>query len=297
MTVLVTGAGGFAGGHLVELLKQRGPVTGWTRRDVDLLDRDAVHRAVAALRPTHVYHCAGSPHVSGSWEDSATPLASNVIGTHHLLEALSAARCRARVVVVGSALVYAPSARALTESDPLGPSSPYAVSKLAQEQLALRAVAEDDLEVIVARAFNHIGPRQSAGFAASSFARQIARIEHGEAAAVIRVGNLEAQRDLTDVRDTVAAYAALMEHGRSDECYNVASGVPRSIRAVLDALVARARTHVSVEVDPARMRPNDTPVLLGDAVKLRNATGWTPQIPFERTIDDLLDYWRATPSA
>lgn len=296
MTVLVTGAGGFAGGHLLELLKQQGPVTGWTRRDVDLLDRPAVHRAVAALRPTHVYHCAGSPHVSGSWEDSATPLRSNVIGTHHLLEALSAARCRARVVVVGSALVYAPSSRALTESDPLGPSSPYAVSKLAQEQLALRAIVEDDLEVIVARAFNHIGPRQSAGFAASSFARQIARIERGEAAPVLRVGNLEAQRDLTDVRDTVAAYAALMEHGHSGECYNVASGVPRSIRAALEALLARARTDVSVEVDLARMRPNDTPLLLGDASKLRQVTGWAPRIPFEQTIDDLLNYWRTAPA-
>jgi GDP-4-dehydro-6-deoxy-D-mannose reductase len=293
VTVLVTGAGGFAGSHLVELLARRGPVVGWARADVDLLDREAVHRAVAALRPTHVYHCAGSPHVAGSWDDTATPLRSNVLGTHHLFEALAAARCRARVLVVGSATVYAPSRDPLTEADPTGPSSPYAVSKLAQEQLALRAIAEDDCEVIVARAFNHIGARQRPGFAAPSFARQIARIEKGEAEPVIRVGNLDAQRDLTDVRDTVAAYAALMEYGRSGECYNVASGVARPIRAVLDALVARARVPVSVEPDPARMRPNDTPVLLGDASKLRQATRWVPAIPFEQTLDDLLDYWRA----
>ena len=293
-TVLVTGAGGFAGSHLLDLLAGRGDAVGWTRADVDLLDRDAVHRAIAALRPTHVYHCAGSPHVAGSWDDTATPLRSNLLGTHHLLEALGAARLPARVLVVGSATVYAPSAQPLTESDPTGPTSPYAVSKLAQEQLALRAIAEDGLQVVVARAFNHIGPRQRPAFAVPGFARQIARIERGESEPVIRVGNLEAQRDLTDVRDTVAAYVAVMEHGTSGECYNVASGVPRSIGAVLNALLARARVPISVEPDPSRMRPNDTPMLLGDASRLRQATGWTPAIPFDRTLDEVLEEWRRT---
>jgi GDP-4-dehydro-6-deoxy-D-mannose reductase len=293
-TVLVTGAGGFAGSHLAEQLRQQGPVTGWTRANVDLLDRDGVRRAIAALRPTQVFHCAGSPHVAASWEDTATPFSSNVLATHHLLDALRAAGCRARVLVVGSATVYAPSSAAIDESHPIAPASPYAVSKLAQEQLALRAVVEDDLEVVVARAFNHVGPRQSAGFAAPSFARQIARIEKGLAEPVIRVGNLDAQRDLTDVRDTVRAYAGLMAHGESGGVYNVASGVARSIRSVLDALVERARVPVTIETDPARLRPSDMPVLVGNASRLRALTGWTPSIPFEETLDDLLEYWRAS---
>ena len=292
--ILVTGAGGFAGSHLVDLLKALGPVVGWDRADVDLVDRAAVRRAILALRPTHVSHCAGSPHVGESWRETTTPLASNVMATHHLLEALGETGIRPRVLVTGSATVYAPGPAPRVEDDPVQPGSPYAVTKLAQEQLALRAILEDGVDVIVTRSFNHTGPRQRPQFAPPAFARQIALIERGAIAPVLRVGNLETERDLSDVRDTVRAYAALMDSGVSGTVYNVASGVARPIRTIVEGLIARCRVPVRIETDPERFRPNDTPTLVGDASRLRLATGWRPQIPFEQTLDDLLEYWRAS---
>jgi GDP-4-dehydro-6-deoxy-D-mannose reductase len=262
-------------------------------QQVDRLDRDAVRAAIARLTPSAVLHCAGAPNVAHSWRDTVTPLAVNVLATHHLLDALGRAGSPSRIVVPSSATVYAPSPGAMDEQSAIGPNNPYAVSKLAQETLALRAIAEDGIEVVVARPFNHTGPRQSAAFAAPNMARQIALIERGELDPVIRIGNLEARRDITDVRDVARAYIGLMDRGASAEIYNIASGTTRSMRSVLDALVARARVEVRVESDPALMRPSDTPVLLGDASKLRRATGWAPEVPFDQTLDDLLTYWRS----
>lgn len=290
--VLVTGAGGFAGSHLLEHLAGTPDVVGWTRQTVDLLDRDEVRRLIAELRPERVYHCAGAAHVAESWTRTADTLSANVLATHYLFDALRRAGLKSRVLVPGSAHVYAMSSAPLTEESALAPGSPYALSKLTQEQLGQRAVAEDGLDVILARVFNHTGPRQSATFAASSMARQIAQIERGHAEPVLKVGNLDSERDLTDVRDTVRAYALLMEHGVPGVVYNVASGIGRKTRDVLETLVALARVPVRVETDPARLRPNDIPVLVGDSSRLRAATGWTPQIPFARMLGDLLDYWR-----
>jgi GDP-4-dehydro-6-deoxy-D-mannose reductase len=157
----------------------------------------------------------------------------------------------------------------------------------------LRASIEDSLDVIVVRAFNHTGPRQAPAFAAPSFARQIARIERGEQEPVIRAGNLSPRRDLSDVRDVVRAYAALMERGLSGAIYNVASGIGRPIADLLHALVARSRVKVTVETDAALLRPNDTAALVGDCARLQRDTGWSPRIPFEQMLDDLLNYWRA----
>jgi GDP-4-dehydro-6-deoxy-D-mannose reductase len=303
--VLVTGATGFAGGCLLRHLAGSHEVVGWARtppspelaplgrwQQIDLLDRDRVVAAVRELRPWHVFHCAGLPQVAESWTDTAAPLSVNVLGTHRLIEALRVNRVACRVLVTGSAHVYAPSPAPLREDDPLAPASPYAVSKLAQEQLALRAAREDGVDVIVTRSFNHTGARQSASFVAPGIARQIASIERGFQEAVIRVGNLDAVRDIMDVRDTVRAYAALLDGGTPGFVYNVASGVGRSIREVLDALVSRARVAVRVESDPARMRPSDIPTLVGDSTRLRQATGWEPRIPFGQMLDDLLAYWR-----
>lgn len=302
---LVTGAAGFAGSHLIEHLSGHGDLVAWTRREVpaslgrmaawqkvDLLERDSVRRAIAELKPSVVYHCAGAPHVSHSWQHTTESLASNVLATHYLLDSLRRANVRCRMLITGSAMVYASSMTPITEDHPLKPSSPYAVSKLAQEQLGLRAVLEDGIDVIVTRSFNHTGPRQSADFAASGMARQVALVERGILDAV-KVGNLEAQRDLTDVRDTVRAYSLLMDAGTPGTVYNVSSGVARPIRAVLDGLVARARTKVRVDTDPERLRPHDVAVLVGDSGRLRAATGWVPVISFDRMLDDLLDYWRA----
>ena len=308
--VLVTGAAGFAGSHLVEQLGNSCDVVAWARSHppaeiahlarwttIDLLDRDRVRQEIRSIRPSVVYHCAGASHVGASWQNTAQPLANNALATHHLLDALRRARVDARVLVAGSATVYAPSVAPLREEDLLAPNSPYAASKLAQEQLALREATESGLNVIVVRPFNHIGPRQRPDFAAPGFARQIALIERGELQPLIKVGNLDAERDISDVRDTIRGYTLLMERGKAGTVYNVASGVGRSIRDILDALVSRARVAVTISVDAERLRPNDTPVIVGDATRLRADTGWTPLIPFDRTIDDLLAYWRAATSA
>ena len=316
---LVTGAAGFAGSHLLDLLSDSAirlkpdPTTadptrlvGWYRPGgttppthgstvtwdaIDLLDRSSVVDALARLRPATVYHCAGAAHVGQAWEQTEATLAINVRGTHHLIDGLSQAGTETRVLIPGSALVYRPASEALTEDHPLAPASPYGVSKLAQELLAGHT-AGSGVQISIARAFNHFGPRQDPLFSTSGFARQIASIEAGRQPPEISVGNLDARRDLTDVRDTVRAYRTIAERGEPGRAYNVCSGRALAIREVLDLLVARARVPIRVHVDPARFRPNDVPLLLGDPTRLRDELGWAPIIPVERTLDDILQYWR-----
>ena len=262
--VLVTGARGFVGRYLVEHLEKTGAeVTGWGRQHVDLLDRKAVSRAMAELRPSVVYHCAGAAHVGQSFDNIADTLAANVLGTHHVLDALRNAGVSARVLITGSSLVYRQSDRALKEEDPTGPATPYAVSKLAQEMLGQRGIKEDRQQVLLTRPFNHTGPRQDPTYAAPSFAQQIALIEKGRMRPEIVVGNLDASRDLHDVRDTVRAYTTIVERGEPGRIYNVCSGQAFKIRDVLDRLVAMSRVPVTVTVDPARYRPSDNLMLLG----------------------------------
>ena len=291
--VLVTGARGFVGRYLVEHLETAGAeVTGWGRDHVDLLDRRAVSRAMADLRPSVVYHCAGAAHVGQSFSNVAETFAANVLGTHHVLDALRNAGVRARVLITGSSLVYRQSDRALKEEDPTGPATPYAVSKLAQEMLGQRGIKEDRQQVLLTRPFNHIGPRQDPTYAAPSFAQQIAMIEKGRMRPEITVGNLDASRDLHDVRDTIRAYATIVERGEPGRIYNVCAGQAFKIRDVLDRLLAMSKVPVTVTVDPARYRPSDNLVLWGDRSRIERELGWKPEIPLDQTLSDLLDYWR-----
>jgi GDP-4-dehydro-6-deoxy-D-mannose reductase len=258
---------------------------------VDLLDAAAVRQTIAQLRPSVVYHCAGAAHVGSSWDRIESTLAINVRGTHHLFEALRLAGGRARVIVPSSAMIYRLADTPLGEEHPLLPASPYGLSKLAQELLATRA-GENGIEVMIARSFNHMGARQHPSFAAAGFAKQIADIEAGRREPEVVVGNLDARRDLTDVRDVVRAYRAIIERGLPGRPYNVCSGRAVRIRELLDMLLARARVPIRVRIDPARYRPNDVPVLLGNPERIRLELGWTPRIPLEQTLADLLDYWR-----
>jgi GDP-4-dehydro-6-deoxy-D-mannose reductase len=292
--VLVTGAAGFAGSYLLDRLREsRIAVVGWSRDEVDLLDRDAVRARMRELKPSAVYHCAGAPHVAHSWSDTSHPLRTNVLATHYLFDAIRRWGAPCRVLITGSATVYKPEPVPLVEDAELVPNSPYGLSKLAQEQLAMRAAVEDDIDVIITRSFNHTGPRQRPSFFAPAMARQVATIEAGRAEPVISVGNLDTLRDMTDVRDTVRAYELLMARGRTAVPYNVCSGVARRGRDILESLCARARVPVRIEVDPARLRTNDTPVLVGDPARLRDDTGWSPEISFDKMLDDLLDFWRS----
>jgi|TARA_B100001964_G_C14205168_1_gene587719 GDP-4-dehydro-6-deoxy-D-mannose reductase len=308
--VLVTGAAGFVGSHLIDLLLDEGQsVDAWYRpgtdtgppreqpdrvrwRGVDILDAGAVSAALAENRPATVFHLAGAADVGSSWDQTYDTLATNVRGTHTLCEAVRHTGLAPTLLISGSAMVYGPSASALSEEAPLGPTNPYAVSKLAQEQLGARFAAEDGCRVVLPRAFNHIGIRQSPSFAAASFASRIASIEAAEVEPTIDVGNLQAKRDITDVRDTVRAYRALAERGASGRVYNVCSGHARSIQEVLDGLIALARVEVTVRVDPARIRPSDTPLVLGDPTRIESEIGWAPSVPFKQTLSDLLDHWR-----
>ena len=247
---------------------------------------------LSALRPGTIFHLAGAAHVGRSWQAAAATLETNVIGTHHVLEGARVLGLASRILIPGSAAVYATVNGPLTEDSTVHPDSPYGVSKMAQEQLGLAAAAEGT-HVVVTRSFNHIGPRQDPAFAAASFARQIALAERGRAPSVLRTGNLAPRRDLTDVRDTVRAYVALVEHGRPGRVYNVCSGHALAMQDLVDGLRSMATVPVSVETDPALFRPHDAPLVLGDCGRLTTDTGWRPAIPLEQTLTDLLDYWRA----
>lgn len=308
MAVLVTGAAGFVGSHLLELLEQddSGPIVAWLRPgteplvsgtrvmwlSVEMHDRDAVTAALESARPDAIYHLAGVPHVGDSWSHVSETFAGNVLATHHLFDGLRRLRLAPRVLITSTAFVYAPLDRAITERDTVRPNSPYGTSKLAQEMLGRRAWEDDRIPALLARAFNHIGPRQSPSFVASSIAKQIAEIEAGRRAPTLQMGNLESQRDIMDVRDTVRAYQAMMRGATPGIPYNVCSGTPLPIRTLVDTLLSRARVPIAIEQDPARFRPHDTPLVLGDHAQLTRDTSWTPRIPLEQTVEDLLHYWR-----
>jgi GDP-4-dehydro-6-deoxy-D-mannose reductase len=305
---LVTGATGFAGGHLIDRLLTRLPrVAAWAhagsgrnagdgRGDriawshVDLLDPAGVTAALEAVRPSAIFHLAGIADVHAAWRSAAPALRVNALGTHHLLESVRALRLDIPIIITGSALVYRPSTRAISEEGPVAPASPYGISKLAQEMVGLRATW---CPVFVARPFNHAGPRQSDAYVTSSFARQIAEIEAGLREPVLHVGNLDSRRDITDVRDTVRAYELILERGTPRRPYNVCCGNAYRIADLMKILVGLARTEIRIQTDPDRLRPSDTPVVLGDFGRLERDTAWRPSIPIEQTLADLLDHWRS----
>jgi GDP-4-dehydro-6-deoxy-D-mannose reductase len=304
---LVTGATGFAGGHLVEHLLTRLPrVAAWAHagsrrpRDtgdtrilwsrVDLLDARGVTSVLDELRPSAIFHLAGVADVHAAWRSAAPALRVNALGTHRLLEAVRELRLDIPVLVTGSALVYRPSDHPIDEEAPLAPASPYGVSKLAQEMVALRATW---CPVFVARPFNHAGPRQSDSYVTSSFARQIAEIEAGLRDPTLHVGNLESRRDITDVRDTVRAYDAILERGTAGRPYNVCCGKAYRVADLMKILVRFSRTTIRIHTDRDRLRPSDTPIVLGNFGRLERDTTWRPKIPIEQTLADLLDHWRS----
>jgi GDP-4-dehydro-6-deoxy-D-mannose reductase len=297
--VLVTGANGFAGRHLLAALRVRGhDVIGAGRvgdgdvdAALDLDDPATIAAVVAGARPEAIVHLAGQAFVPAANLDPIGTYTVNALGTARLLEAARALAPDARVVVAGSADIYGLQPRAaypLRESVAPNPASPYAASKVAAEAFALAAAHTYGLDVVVTRAFNHIGPGQDPRFVVASFARQLAAIAAG-GPPLLEVGNLEAQRDFLDVRDVADAYVALAERRAPGGVYNVARGEAVAIKEILRRLITIARVPVEVREDPSRMRPADVPLILGDAAKLRAASGWAPRISLERSLRDIYD--------
>lgn len=302
MRALITGGLGFVGRHLTRHLRDNGDVVTVLDRHgelaVDITDGPAVAEAIAAAAPDAVYHLAGWADVGASWGDPVGVFRANAEGSLHVLRACVEAKV-GRVLAVSSADLYGvvtPAELPLTEASPLRPTSPYAASKMAAEALAQQAFLGQGLEVVRVRPFSHLGPGQAEGFVAPALAARIARAERDDHGS-IPVGNLSARRDLTDVRDIVRAYRLLITDGAAGEVYNVCSGRDLSIQELADHLVALARHPIELEPDPALLRPVDLPVLRGDPTKLRQATGWKPEIPIEQTLADLLDHMRERISA
>ena len=315
MRALVTGASGFVGGHLVEHLVGEGDsVVGLSASgrwpddlahlgrlarieacDLARVDGDLVD-ILARKRPEVVYHLAAQANPQASVADPRGTWALNLGGTLNLLEAVRVASPAARVVLVGSGVCYgnpAPEQMPVTESCPLRPNNPYAASKGAADLLGVQHFLAHGTDVVMARPFNHSGPRQSPQYVLGGLARQVAEVEAG-ARPLIEVGNLDVVRDFTDVRDVARAYRLLAARGAAGEVYNVGSNLGTRLADALNTLVGLARTPVEVRVDPARVRPVDQPLLVADASKLRTATGWAPRFTIEQTLADMLDYWRAT---
>jgi GDP-4-dehydro-6-deoxy-D-mannose reductase len=313
--VLVTGVTGFAGSHLVDYLLERDDcevygiyrwrspldniqhVLGRMRMvECDLRDASSTRDAIESIRPDWIFHLAAQSFVPTSWSAPTESLTTNVLGELNLYEAVRRVGLSCRIQVACSSEEYGmvyPDELPIRETNPLRPLSPYAVSKVAQDMLAYQYWMSWKVDSVRTRGFNHEGPRRGPVFVASDFAKQVADIEKGLLPPVVHVGNLEARRDFTDVRDMVRGYWLALEKGAPGEVYNLCSGKDYSIRQVLDLLLGMSKTKIEVRQDAARLRPSDVPILLGDCSKFHQVTGWTPVIPFEQTLQDMLDYWRA----
>ncbi len=305
MRVLITGSGGFVGRHLAAYAAAQGADVIGTRRpgislegksvELDLTNVDSLRRAVKEAAPDLIFHLAGESSVAASWLSPERTLETNVLGLQRLLEAVLTEKPSARVLVACSSDQYGPVDEEdlpIDESAPFRPTSPYALSKCAQDLIAYQFHYAHGLHVVRTRNFSQIGPGQDARFAPGRFARETARIEAGLAEPVMKTGNLDAIRDFTDVRDSVRALWLVLDSGRPGEAYNVCSGLGRRVGDIVEHFRLRSRKPFRVETDPALVRPVDVPAAWGDGSKLSRETGWRPEISFERALDDLLEDWR-----
>jgi GDP-4-dehydro-6-deoxy-D-mannose reductase len=308
---LITGITGFAGGFLAQVLLDRGDevfgVSRWRRHGLehlsreivplttDLRDPSVVDNILSDIRPDVIYHLAGQAFVPTAWADPWATIESNIRPQLNILQAMVQQKSQARLLVVASNQVYGhikPTDLPVTEETPLRPDNPYGVSKVAQDMLGLQYYLSHRLDIIRARSFNHIGPRQNASFVAASFAKQVAEIEAGLIPPRLNVGNLEAERDFTDVSDVVRAYALLAEHGQAGEAYNIGTGRAYSIQYILDVLLRFSSTKIEVYQDQDRLRPSDVPAIYADNSKLKATTHWEPLYTLEESLERILMYWR-----
>lgn len=315
MKVLITGITGMAGSHLADYLLEKGGIEvhgikRWRSRieniehilnrinlhECELTDAYSVKKVLKEVMPERIYHLAAQSFVPTSWNSPADTLMNNIVGQLNILEALRELGLKdTRMQIAGSSEEYGlvhENEAPIKETNPLRPLSPYAVSKIGQDYLAYQYYMSYGIFTLRTRAFNHTGPRRGDVFVTSNFAKQTASIEKGLQKPVIHVGNLEAKRDFSDIRDIVKAYYLSLEKGEAGEVYNVGSDRAYGINEMLQIILSFSKIKVTVKEDPERMRPSDVPLLLCDSTKFRKKTGWKPEIPFEKTLEDLLNYWR-----
>jgi GDP-4-dehydro-6-deoxy-D-mannose reductase len=310
--VLITGATGFAGGHLVRALEAEGPSTfevfGTTYPDapppssnrlffLDVRSEKDVIKLMGDIRPAWVFHLAAISNVRKSWQMRGETIETNVLGTHNLLEAVRLTSPAARVLFISSSDIYGfgvSPTEALKEEAPVQILDPYAYSKAAGEMLCGFYEKVENLDIVIARPFPHTGPGQAEDFVCSDWARQVALIEKGERAPVLKVGNLDVRRDFCDVRDVVKAYVLLLRKGRRGEPYNICSGKAIALHEILDLLIreSSANNSIPVEVDATKLRKNDVYVVIGSNRKISEETGWSPRISMSQTLRDSLAFWR-----
>jgi GDP-4-dehydro-6-deoxy-D-mannose reductase len=311
---LITGATGFVGSHMADLLVGKNhQVYGMSRGEysqenishlqgkisllrIDIMDKDKLLETIIKVRPDYIFHFAAQSSNLDSFGNPRLTFEINVLGTLNLLEAIVAAQLQPAMVIAGSSEEYGKVEQGelpISETNPLRPQNPYAVSKIAASYLAYQYAQKYDLKIVRTRSFNQEGPRRQERYVISSFAKQIVEIELGHKPPVIQVGNLDAERDFLDVRDAVVACWLLAKKGKSAEVYNVCSGKPRKIKEILDALLLLSvAKDIEVATDASRMRASDVPVFYGDNKKIGDDTGWKPVINFEETLRDTLNYWR-----
>lgn len=313
--ILITGASGFTGGYLSEYLfsqnkfeifgtyhSEKSLLTSPVKekisfKKIDLTDQQNVLSLLHDIKPDYIFHLAAASSPSESFKDPVATFHTNVTSQINILQALKRNNLlRSRVLIISSCEVYGyvkPEELPVNEMTQLRPATPYAVSKITQDFLGLQYYLAYKLQCIRVRPFNHIGPRQSSKFVVSDFSKQIAQIEKGKKEPVMYVGNLEAKRDFTDVRDVVKAYFMLMEKGKSGEVYNIGSGKSYNAGEILDILLENSSRKITIKVDPQKIRPSDMPNIICDNKKLIDLTGWKPEIPLKQTLGDTLDYWRS----
>lgn len=306
MKALITGVNGFVGNYLSKYLIDKGyNVYGTVIEDdvqmdnvnikkMNLLNKEEVNETIKSINPDYIYHLAGQSAVGLSWKEPTLTMNVNINGTINLLDAVRENNIDTKVLIIGSSDEYGvikPEDCPIREENRLNPASPYAISKMAQEEIAKLYVSSYKMNLVMVRSFNHIGPMQSKNFVVSDFASKIAEIEKG-AEPVIRVGNLDAYRDFTDVRDIVHGYFMLMENGERGQVYNIGSGNAYKIRDILEILLSLSNTKIKVDIDPEKLRPSDVPIIQCDNSKIKAHVNWVPQYDIKNTLKDTLDYWR-----
>ena len=304
--ILITGGTGFVGKHLIQFLKPKNsriavlasgptstPEPDVDYYEVDIRDRDAVRSVVQKVEPDQIYHLAGITTIAASWSDPQLTYEVNVWGASSLFRAAMSLPSPPRILNVSTAQVYAPSSYPLSEGSLVWPDNPYAASKAMAELLIVEYQRHQAGGIVTARAFNHTGPGQPPNFVLPSMAKQFAEIEVGLQPAKLIVGNIDVKRDFTDIRDVVRAYCLLLGQGRTGEIYNVCSGSAICLSEIVQLFESISGVDVNIETDEGRVRCNDVMHICGDPNKIRNATGWRPQISLRETVVSLLDYWRS----